>query len=82
MSSTILARRDLEFLLCEWLDVEALTARQKTAVAEHEAPEGGSLFQDKKVILSKLRCYSPSEKLSSAARPTTPKRLECSPRKS
>lgn len=33
MSSLILSRRDLDFLLHEWLDVDALT--QRTRFAEH-----------------------------------------------
>ena len=31
MQSKILSRRDIEFLLYEWLDVESLTARPRFA---------------------------------------------------
>jgi hypothetical protein len=48
-------------------------------IAEIKGAGGGSLFQDEKVILSKLRCHSSSEQSTNSARPITPKPLECSP---
>ena len=47
MQSTILSRRDLEFLLYEWLDVSALTARERfqVSIAGGLGPLTGKAFR-------------------------------------
>ena len=64
--SKILSRRDLEFLLYEWLDVEALTARPR--FAEHSR-ETFDAFLDVSAQIAE-REFAPHNRLSDLHEPT------------
>ena len=65
MTSTILSRRDLDFLLYEWLDVEELTARPRFAEHSRETFDG---VLDLCEQLAE-RYFAPHNKLSDAHEP-------------
>ncbi|MBI3224073.1 MAG: acyl-CoA dehydrogenase [Mycolicibacterium cosmeticum] len=66
MKSTILSRRDLDFLLYEWLQVEELTARPRFAEHSRETFDG---VLDLCEQLAE-RYFAPHNKLSDAHEPT------------
>ncbi|MCY1140110.1 acyl-CoA dehydrogenase [Actinoplanes sp. Pm04-4] len=66
MSSKILSRRDLDFLLYEWLDVEALTARER--FAEHSR-ETFDAFLDVSAQIAE-RDFAPHNRQSDLEEPT------------
>lgn len=65
MTSTILSRRDLDFLLYEWLDVEELTTRPRFAEHSRETFDG---VLDLCEQLAE-RYFAPHNKLSDAHEP-------------
>jgi len=66
MNSTILSRRDLDFLLFEWLDVEALTQRPR--FADHSRETFGAAIDTAQQIASDL--FAPHNKLSDKQEPS------------
>ncbi|MFD0856387.1 acyl-CoA dehydrogenase family protein, partial [Actinomadura adrarensis] len=66
MSSQILSRRDLEFLLHEWLDVERLTARPR--YADHDRTTFDAVLELAERIATDH--FAPHNKLSDANEPT------------
>ncbi len=66
MRSLLLSRRDLDFLLHEWLDVEALTARER--YAEHDR----ATFDDVLDLAEQVATehFAPHRKLSDSAEPS------------
>ena len=66
MSSKILSRRDLDFLLYEWLDVETLTKRER--FAEHSR-ETFDAFLDLSAQLAE-RDFAPHNRRSDLEEPT------------
>lgn len=65
MSSTILSRRDLDFLLFEWLDVEALTTRAR--FADHSRETFSAALDTAEQIATDL--FAPHNKLSDSQEP-------------
>ncbi len=65
MSSKILSRRDLEFLLYEWLDVEALTARER--FADHSRETFNAALDTAEQIASEL--FAPHNKKNDSNEP-------------
>jgi len=65
--SKILSRRDLDFLLYEWLDVEALTARKR--FSEHSR-DTFDAFLDVSAQIAE-RDFAPHNRLSDLAEPTS-----------
>ncbi|MBU9762325.1 acyl-CoA dehydrogenase [Mycobacterium sp. TNTM28] len=66
MKSTILSRRDLDFLLYEWLDVEKLTALDRFAEHSRETFDGVLELCEQLAT----RYFAPHNKLSDANEPT------------
>ena len=66
MSSTILSRRDLDFILFEWLDVEALTSRPR--FADHSRETFGAAIDTAQQIATDL--FAPHNKLSDSQEPS------------
>ncbi|WP_066900998.1 acyl-CoA dehydrogenase [Mycolicibacterium houstonense] len=66
MKSTILSRRDLDFLLYEWLDVEKLTALDRFTEHSRETFDGVLDLSEQLAT----RYFAPHNKLSDAAEPT------------
>ena len=66
MSEVILSRRDLEFLLYEWLDVEAMTARPR--FSEHSRETFDAVLELSEEIATKH--FAPHNKRSDAHEPT------------
>lgn len=66
MRSTILSRRDLDFLLYEWLDVEKLTALDRFTEHSRETFDGVLDLSEQLAT----RYFAPHNKLSDAAEPT------------
>ncbi|NKZ10508.1 acyl-CoA dehydrogenase [Mycolicibacterium septicum DSM 44393] len=66
MKSTILSRRDLDFLLYEWLDVEKLTALDRFAEHSRETFDGVLDLCEQLAT----RYFAPHNKLSDANEPT------------
>jgi alkylation response protein AidB-like acyl-CoA dehydrogenase len=66
MKSDLLSRRDLDFLLFEWLDVEALTKRPR--FAEHSAQTFGDVLDLCQQLAT--RYFANHNKLSDAHEPT------------
>ncbi|MGH8964687.1 MAG: acyl-CoA dehydrogenase family protein, partial [Actinomycetes bacterium] len=66
MKSTILSRRDLEFLLYEWLDVEKLTALDRFTEHSRETFDGVLDLCEQLAT----RYFAPHNKLSDANEPT------------
>jgi alkylation response protein AidB-like acyl-CoA dehydrogenase len=66
MKSTVMSRRDLDFLLYEWLDVEALTKRERFADHSRETFDGVLDLCEELAI----RFFAPHNKLSDANEPT------------
>ncbi|HEX5142572.1 MAG TPA: acyl-CoA dehydrogenase [Mycobacterium sp.] len=66
MKSDLLSRRDLDFLLFEWLDVEALTKRPR--FAEHSTETFGDVLDLCEQLAT--RYFANHNKLSDAADPT------------
>ncbi|WP_028478437.1 acyl-CoA dehydrogenase [Nocardia sp. CNY236] len=66
MRSTLLSRRDLDFLLYEWLEVEKLTTRERYAEHSRET------FDDALELSEQLasRYFAPHNKLNDAHEPT------------
>jgi alkylation response protein AidB-like acyl-CoA dehydrogenase len=65
MSSTILSRRDLDFLLFDWLDVEALTSR--TRFADHSRETFSAAIDTAEQIATDL--FAPHNKLADSKEP-------------
>ncbi|MFF5259874.1 acyl-CoA dehydrogenase [Actinomadura viridis] len=66
MNSQLLSRRDLDFLLYEWLDVEGLTARPR--YAEHDRSTFDAVLELSQQIATDH--FAPHNKLSDANEPT------------
>ncbi len=66
MSSTILSRRDLDFLLFDWLDVEALTGRAR--FADHSRETFSAAIDTAQQIATDL--FAPHNKLSDSQEPS------------
>ena len=66
MSSTILSRRDLDFLLFDWLDVEALTSRAR--FADHSRETFSAAIDTAQQIATDL--FAPHNKLSDSQEPS------------
>ena len=66
MRSLLLSRRDLDFLLHEWLDVEQLTARER--YAEHDRTTFDDLLDLAEQVATEH--FAPHRKLSDAAEPS------------
>jgi hypothetical protein len=66
MRSTLLSRRDLDFLLYEWLDVEGLTARERFADHSRETFDG--VLDLCEQVATKY--FAPHNKLNDANEPT------------
>ncbi|WP_426112683.1 acyl-CoA dehydrogenase [Massilia sp. PWRC2] len=66
MSSTILSRRDLDFVLFEWLNVETLSARPR--FADHSRETFSAALDTAEQIASDL--FAPHNKLSDRQEPT------------
>jgi butyryl-CoA dehydrogenase len=66
MDSKILSRRDLDFLLYEWLDVEALTQRER--YAEHSRETFDATLDTAQRMATEL--FAPHNRLSDAQEPT------------
>ncbi len=64
-SSLLLSRRDLEFLLYEWLDVEALTKRER--FAEHSRETFDAVLD----LSERDRRRSTSRRTTAGATPTS-----------
>ncbi|HZE14295.1 MAG TPA: acyl-CoA dehydrogenase family protein, partial [Mycobacterium sp.] len=66
MKSTLLSRRDLDFLLFEWLRIDELTKRDRFAEHSHET------FSDVLDLCEQLatRYFAPHNKKSDAHEPT------------
>ena len=62
----ILSRRDLEFLLYEWLDVEALTARER--YAEHARETFDAVLDLSEAVATEH--FAPHNKRNDAEEPT------------
>jgi alkylation response protein AidB-like acyl-CoA dehydrogenase len=65
MQSNILSRRDLDFLLFEWLDVESLTARAR--FADHSRETFGAALDTAEQVATDL--FAPHNKKSDANEP-------------
>jgi alkylation response protein AidB-like acyl-CoA dehydrogenase len=66
MKSTLLSRRDLDFLLYEWLEVEALTKRERFADHSRETFDGVLDLCEELAT----RYFAPHNKISDANEPT------------
>ncbi|MEU7632199.1 acyl-CoA dehydrogenase [Nocardia sp. NPDC049220] len=66
MRSTLLSRRDLDFLLYEWLDVEPLTERER--FAEHSRETFDAALELSEQLATKY--FAPHNKLNDANEPT------------
>jgi alkylation response protein AidB-like acyl-CoA dehydrogenase len=66
MKSTLLSRRDLDFLLYEWLDVEALTKRERFADHSRDTFDGVLDLCEELAT----RFFAPHNKISDANEPT------------
>ncbi|WP_069167303.1 acyl-CoA dehydrogenase [Nocardia altamirensis] len=66
MRSTLLSRRDLEFLLYEWLDVEGLTKRDR--YADHSRETFDAILELSADLATKY--FAPHNKLNDANEPT------------
>ena len=65
MKSTILSRRDLDFLLYEWLDVEALTSRERFSAHSRETFD--AVLELSADIA--MKCFAPANKIGDANEP-------------
>ncbi|ONM48928.1 acyl-CoA dehydrogenase [Nocardia donostiensis] len=66
MRSTLLSRRDLEFLLYEWLDVEALTERER--YSEHSRDTFDAVLDLSEQLATEY--FAPHNKRNDASEPT------------
>ncbi|MBF6301071.1 acyl-CoA dehydrogenase [Nocardia amamiensis] len=66
MRSTLLSRRDLDFLLYEWLDAEGLTKRER--YAEHSRETFDAVLELSEALAT--RYFAPHNKLNDANEPT------------